>query len=157
MFVPENLCYVVTLALRAFQASAPRIRDDAKQVLAAAENATVRHHQAQNLVTAAAQSCAAETPPVLSPAQPLSSSEPKITVTDAAVLLDRTEQRIRRLARDRVITGRKIGRNVWELDRDSVIAYGEHRRRGRGDGSGKAPRRDEGPEGRQPHGGTVTA
>ena len=157
MFVPENLCYVVTLALRAFQASAPRIRDDARQVLAAAENATVEHHQARNRASAAARSCAAETAPVLSPAQPLASSEPKITVTNAAVLLDMTEQGIRRLARLSKIKGRKIARDVWELDRASVIAYGEQRRRGRGDGSGKASRQDEGTGRRQPRGGAAAA
>jgi hypothetical protein len=154
MFVPEALCYVVTAALRAYQASAPRIRDDARLVLAAAENAAVHHHQARNLITAAAQSCAAETAPVLSPAQLLSSSGPKITVTDAAELLDATEQWIRRLAKDHKIEGRKIGRDVWELDRDSVIAYGERWRRRRGNGSSKTPR-SEGADGGQPRGGTA--
>ena len=158
MLVPENLCYVVVLALRAFQASAPRIRDDAGLVLAAAEDAAVRHHQAVNLASAAAKSCAAETAPVVSPPQRLSSSGPKITVTDAAVLLDTTEQWIRRLAKDRKIKGRKIGRDVWELDRVSVTAYGDRWRRRRGDGSGTTPRRDEGEDGGHgPDGGTATA
>jgi hypothetical protein len=146
MFVPAPLCYVVGLGLRALQASSPRIRDDAALVLAAAEDADVRHRQALNLVSAAARSCPPATPVVLSPAQPVSSSGPKITVTDAAVLLDTTEQWIRRLAQAGKVTGRKLPRDVWELDRASVIAYGEQRRRRRGNGGGTVPE-GEGPGG----------
>lgn len=153
MFVPGPLVYVVVRALRSLEASSPRIRGDAALVLAAAEDADVRHRQALNLASAAARSCAAETTAVLSPAQLVSSSGPKITVTDAAVLLDTTEQWIRRLAKLGTITGRKIGRDIWELDRGSVIAYSERRRRAGGTGGGEAI----GGQGEGPGGGTAAA
>ena len=54
------------------------------------------------------------------------------------MLLDTTEQWVRRLAKVGEIRGVKVGRDVWELDRTSVIGYGEQRRRGRGDGSSTA-------------------
>jgi hypothetical protein len=155
MFVPGPLCYVVALGLRQLQVSAPRIKDDARVVLAAAEDAVVRHHQALNLTSAAAKACAAEPAPVLAPAQPLPSSDASmITVAQAAGLLGVTEQRVRRLAGEQQISGRKVARDTWELDRASVIAYGEQRRRRRGNGSSKAPGRDEGEDRR---GGPVAA
>jgi hypothetical protein len=155
MFVPGPLCYVVALSLRQLQVSTPRIRDDARVVLAGAEDAVVHHYQALNLAATAAKGCAAEPAPVLAPAQPLPSSDASmITVAQAAGLLGVTEQRVCRLAGDKQISGRKVSRATWELDRASVIAYGEQRRRGRGDGSGEAPGRDEGEDGR---GGPVAA
>jgi hypothetical protein len=134
-FIPGHLCYVVVLALRALQASAPKVKSDTAAVYAAVTDADVQYRQVQNLTAAAARSFAAETKPVLPPAKPVSSSGAKITVTEAAVLLGVTEQWVRRLAELKQVRGGRAARNVWELDRDSVIAYGEQRRRGRGNGS----------------------
>jgi hypothetical protein len=106
---------------------------------------------------AAGRDCAPATRRVLAPAQPLSSSGEMITVTDAAVLLGVKPQRVRQLAGSGRISGRKTARDVWELDRGSVIACGEQRRRGRGDGGGEATGGQGEGRGGRPGGGAAAA
>jgi hypothetical protein len=121
--------------------------------------ASVDFEAARHRAAATAQACAPAARGVLAPAQLLSSSEaPKITVAQAAGLLGVKAQRIRQLAGSGRISGRKIARDTWELDRGSVIAYGEQRRHGRGDGGGTAPGRPEGGDGgRGSRGGAAAA
>jgi hypothetical protein len=128
---------VLVSALRSVGTVRPRLRGIHKQMLEAAEESLrlaerereqSKAARARDVVTA---SFPPDTPPLGSPAQPLARSEQKmITVEDARGLLKCSAQHVRGLARSGKITARLVARNVWEIDRPSVIAYDERRRNG---------------------------
>lgn len=60
---------------------------------------------------------------VLTPAQTITQSGPEITTEQAATILRKTEARVRQLLAAGSLTGRKIERNVWMINRGSVLAY----------------------------------
>jgi hypothetical protein len=101
-------------------AKAGRMPPAVHAVRVVAWRAAIDHRERQSLVFAGES---ASRPVVLAPAIAATPSAVEITTAQAATLLGRTEARVRQLATAGQLAGRKDTRNVWLLDRGSVLAY----------------------------------